>query len=151
MLVPISGAPVNLGCLRACPVTTLLRMSFSILSFITHVLGRAKCKRPSQMNIHCFANTSRTISHDAEAKWPLKKGSSASHHRYPGSALATSLKTELGFLGRAGIWIWIPAPLPTSPVSFGQLALILWFSVPSTVKWINQKATSVDCMLMCSR
>lgn len=67
-LVPISGAPVNLGCLRACPVTALLRMSFSILMFMTRALGRAKSKRPSQMNIHCFANTSRTISHDAEAK-----------------------------------------------------------------------------------
>lgn len=73
-------------------------------------------------------------------KVTIKKGFSASHHRYLGSALShPSFKRQSWAFERVGIWVWIPAPPATCPVSLGPFALVLIFS------WVHQKATQLVC------
>lgn len=61
---------------------------------------------------------------------------------------ATLLMTELWLLERTGIWLWFLAPPHTSSVTLGEFAFVLWFSVLSTVKCVDQKANSVDRVLI---
>lgn len=112
---------------------------------------RAESKWPSQMNSLCFTNTFRTISHDAEASATLNKGFSASHHKYLSSPSHPSQdRVRLSFIKSCirslGFSSTTYQSCDLGTVSFSSLMLIF-----STARWIDKKATWVDCMLICVR